>query len=69
MWQEKPPIIVMVTNLKEGNKVKCQQYWPEAGASQYCTFKFDKFVYVYANSGWKRNHVLIQSAISLSVLC
>ena len=52
MWQEKPPIIVIVTNLKEGNKVKCQQYWPEAGASQYCTFKFDKFVYVYICKQW-----------------
>ena len=30
VWQEKPQAIVMVTNLKEGDKVKCQQYWPEA---------------------------------------
>ena len=39
VWQEKPPIIVMVTNLKEGNKVKCQQYWPEAGAKEFGPFK------------------------------
>ena len=39
MWQEKPPIIVMVTNLKEGNKVKCQQYWPEAGTNEFGPFK------------------------------
>ena len=31
IWQERPPIIVMVTNLKEGNRIKCQQYWPESG--------------------------------------
>ena len=28
IWQEKPQAIVMVTNLKEGNKTKCEQYWP-----------------------------------------
>ncbi|XP_065904644.1 receptor-type tyrosine-protein phosphatase S-like isoform X2 [Dysidea avara] len=30
IWQEHPPTIVMVTNLKEGEKVKCVQYWPNA---------------------------------------
>ena len=39
VWQEKPPIIVLVTNLKEGNKVKCQQYWPEAGTNEFGPFK------------------------------
>jgi protein tyrosine phosphatase len=28
IWQEKLEIIVMVTNLKEGTKNKCEQYWP-----------------------------------------
>ena len=27
IWQERPQIIVMVTNLKEGSKSKCEQYW------------------------------------------
>ncbi|XP_019645297.1 PREDICTED: receptor-type tyrosine-protein phosphatase U-like [Branchiostoma belcheri] len=27
-WQEKSPCIVMVTNLMENNKVKCERYWP-----------------------------------------
>ena len=31
VWQEKVEIIAMVTNLKEGMKVKCEQYWPEPG--------------------------------------
>ena len=40
VWQEKPPTIVMVTNLKEGKKIKCQQYWPESGFTQsYGPFK------------------------------
>lgn len=30
IWQEKPNVIVMVTNLKECNKNKCEQYWPHA---------------------------------------
>ena len=28
IWQERPQIIVMVTNLKEGSKTKCEKYWP-----------------------------------------
>ena len=27
--QERPQIIVTVTNLKEGSKSKCEQYWPD----------------------------------------
>ena len=39
IWQERPPSIVMVTNLKEGNKKKCEQYWPESGSTTYGPFK------------------------------
>ncbi|XP_064386156.1 uncharacterized protein LOC135334774 isoform X2 [Halichondria panicea] len=38
MWQERPPIIVMLTNLKENNKIKCQPYWPESGKKQFGPF-------------------------------
>ena len=31
VWQERSPSIVMITNLEEGGKTKCQQYWPDAG--------------------------------------
>ena len=31
IWQEKIKTIAMVTNLKEGMKVKCEQYWPDQG--------------------------------------
>ena len=39
IWQERPPTIVMVTNLKEGNKKKCEQYWPESGSATFGPFK------------------------------
>ncbi len=38
MWQERPPIIVMLTNLKENNKIKCEQYWPDSGSVSYGPF-------------------------------
>lgn len=28
IWQERPRIIVMMTNLKEGVVRNCKQYWP-----------------------------------------
>ena len=27
----------MLTNLEEYNRIKCAQYWPQAGDSNYCT--------------------------------
>ena len=39
IWQENTPTIVMVTNLKEGNKRKCEQYWPDSGSTTYGPFK------------------------------
>ncbi|XP_064393132.1 uncharacterized protein LOC135340597 isoform X2 [Halichondria panicea] len=38
MWQERPPIIVMLTNLEENNKIKCEQYWPDSGKKQFGPF-------------------------------
>ena len=39
IWLDRPPTIVMVTNIKEGNKVKCEQYWPNSGSKNYGPFK------------------------------
>ena len=39
MHQERPPTIVMVTNLKEGNKKKCEQYWPDSGSKNFGPFR------------------------------
>ncbi len=39
IWQEKPPTIVMVTNIKEDGKVKCEQYWPDSGAKRFGPFQ------------------------------
>ena len=39
IWQERPPTIVMVTNVKEGSKIKCQQYWLESGKKDFGPFQ------------------------------
>jgi len=39
VWQLRPPSIVMVTNLREGSRAKCEQYWPELGTQEYGPFK------------------------------
>ena len=39
IWQERPAAIVMVTNLKEGNKKKCEQYWPDSSSKMFGPFK------------------------------
>ncbi|XP_061190063.1 receptor-type tyrosine-protein phosphatase T-like [Saccostrea echinata] len=31
LWQENISTIVMLTNLREGEKIKCTQYWPDKG--------------------------------------
>ena len=28
----------MLTNLKEGNKIKCQQYWPDSDSKEFGPF-------------------------------
>jgi protein tyrosine phosphatase len=33
VWEEKTGVIVMVTKLMEGNKLKCNQYWPDENGS------------------------------------
>ena len=38
IWQEHASIIVMVTNVMEGTRIKCQQYWPESGKQQFGPF-------------------------------
>ena len=38
IWQERPHTIVMVTNLSEGNKNKCEQYWPDSGSTSFGPF-------------------------------
>ena len=38
IWQENVHTIAMVTNLKESNKIKCQQYWPDDGSKNFGPF-------------------------------
>ena len=39
VWQEKVPSIVMITNLMEGKKIKCEQYWPKSGSQDFGPFQ------------------------------
>ena len=39
VWQEKPHIIAMVTNLEEGTKKKCHQYWPDTDTQSFGPFQ------------------------------
>ena len=32
--QEKSKLVVMVTQLMQGNRLKCSQYWPENGETK-----------------------------------
>ena len=38
VWQERTTTIVMLTNLTEGEKVKCELYWPESGKEEFGPF-------------------------------
>ena len=37
IYEQGVSIVVMLTNLEEYNRVKCAQYWPQAGDANYCT--------------------------------
>ena len=39
VWQERVHAIVMVTNLREDKKLKCQQYWPENDCKDFGPFR------------------------------
>ena len=38
IWQEKAHTVVMVTNIKEDKKTKCQQYWPDSDSKLFGPF-------------------------------
>ena len=39
VWQERASSIVMLTNLEEGGKTKCQQYWPDSRSKNFGPFQ------------------------------
>ena len=38
VWQEKVKVIVILTNVVEGGKQKCEQYWPDQEPQEYGPF-------------------------------
>nr|XP_054764133.1 uncharacterized protein LOC129270827 [Lytechinus pictus] len=61
VWQEKVKTIAMVTNLKEGNKRKCQKYWPN---DINHTMQFGPYQVVLKSSvdgaAWVVRHLIIR---------
>ena len=53
----------MVTNLKEGNHVKCQQYWPSSAAVQY-----GPFIVTLAEQQMFADYIIRHLHISVSTL-
>nr|XP_034321632.1 receptor-type tyrosine-protein phosphatase epsilon-like [Crassostrea gigas] len=52
IWQENVFVITMVTNLKEGDKIKCERYWPTSGDSKMVLEMFTVQLFserIYAN--------------------
>ena len=39
IWQERVPAVVMITNLVEGKKTKCEHYWPLSGSLGFGPFQ------------------------------
>jgi len=35
VWENNSSVIVMITNVYEKHKKKCEQYWPDSGETKY----------------------------------
>ena len=68
VWQERAPSIVMITNLEEGSKPKCQQYWPDSGTERFGPFQvFSPQQQIVANYTIRKLTVQVCGASALSL--
>ena len=63
IWQERPVCIVMVTNLKEGTKSKCEQYWPNTTTE---SDNFGPFLVTLLNEQVHPDFVIRQLSVTVS---
>ena len=63
IWQERPVSIVMLTKLKEGEKSKCRQYWPNTVTEQE---KFGPFIVLLKNTQTYPDFVIRQICITVT---
>nr|XP_054765024.1 receptor-type tyrosine-protein phosphatase alpha-like [Lytechinus pictus] len=70
VWQENVKTIAMVTNLKEGNKRKCQKYWPN---DINHTMEFGPYQVVLKSSvdgaAWVVRHLIIRQDAESHNVC
>ena len=66
VWQEKAPIVVMITKLKEKNRTKCESYLPD----RYGLYGGDLEVFVHSITE-KDGFILrnITMKVSVKVVC
>ena len=53
--------MLMVTNLREGTKTKCHQYWPETGTQSFGPFKVTIIYHQPADNGQLYHSLLVST--------
>ena len=69
VWQLRTPTIVMITNINEGGRMKCTQYWPDADTTDYGPFRvFLSGESVYGNFTIRTFHVNVSPSTIVPLL-
>ena len=70
VWEQQCPLVVMLTTLVEQGRVKCHQYWPDAGETQlFGDFEVTTETEEVTESFAFREIKLVYQEVSLGVSC